>query len=410
MSLEETNVIPLKKVVTIGLLWHSLNSGNLGVGALTVGHMRLIRDLCQELDIIPHFLVICWTDDRPFYCMEQNTEVHQLRLKDFIRPKFGLFSTFRRCDLILDIGAGDSFSDIYGSSRILKMLLAQNLALFSNRPLILSPQTIGPFSSWYVRLLALSVMNRAEAIATRDSFSAEFARSIGCVGKIVEATDVALRLPFVKSEKNCSKTKIGINVSGLLMGGGYTRDNMFQLKCNYPVLIRRVVEYFVSQPSCEVHLIGHVLTMAGVENDPSLPDKMRVEDDRSASMIIADEFDGVIVAPLFKNPSSAKSYISNMDFMLGARMHACIAALSCGVPVLPMAYSRKFAGMFGTLGYKRIADCMNQTDDEIMAKIEEAYSNLDLLKEEVTRANKMGLERLKSYESLLAQCLLRIIR
>src|SRR3546814_10027971 len=32
-------------------------------------------------------------------------------------------------------------------------------------------------------------------------------------------------------------------------------------------------------------------------------------------------------------------------------MHACIAAFSSGTPVMPVAYSRKFSGLFGTLGY-----------------------------------------------------------
>ena len=42
---------------------------------------------------------------------------------------------------------------------------------------------------------------------------------------------------------------------------------------------------------------------------------------------------------------------------MGARMHACIAAFSSGVPVVPMAYSRKFEGLFGSLGYDRTVDC-----------------------------------------------------
>lgn len=399
-----------EKKITIGLLWHSMNSDNLGIGALTVGHMRIIKDVCERLSVEPSFLILCWTDSRSFYFDSPDIDVFQLRMKDFVKPRDGLFSAFRRCSIVLDIGAGDSFADIYGPSRILRMILAQNIALFAGRPLILSPQTIGPFARWYIRLLALNVMNRTEAVATRDALSTDFAQRIGYKKKLVEATDVALRLPFIKPEEKGTKVKIGINVSGLLMSGGYTGDNMFQLKSDYPTLIRRVVEYFCSKDECEVHLIGHVLTVSGAKDGEALAEKMRVEDDRSAALILAQEFENVVVAPAFGDPSSAKSYIAGMNFMIGARMHACIAALSSGVPVLPMAYSRKFAGMFGTLGYNRLTDCTNQTDDEIMAIIDESYKDLPVLKKEVEAANTRGLLRLKEYEDLLQQSFTQIVK
>ena len=92
---------------------------------------------------------------------------------------------------------------------------------------------------------------------------------------------------------------------------------------------------------------------------------MAVEDDLTANKTLAEEFPGVIVAPRFEGPSEAKSYISGLDFFCGSRMHACIAAFSSGVPVLPIAYSRKFAGVFGSLGYDRIADAKTQTTEQI---------------------------------------------
>ena len=35
--------------ITIGLLWHSLNSGNLGVGALTLANASIARRVATEL-------------------------------------------------------------------------------------------------------------------------------------------------------------------------------------------------------------------------------------------------------------------------------------------------------------------------------------------------------------------------
>ena len=64
-----------------------------------------------------------------------------------------------------------------------------------------------------------------------------------------------------------------------------------------------------------------------------------------------------------------------MDFFMGARMHATIGAFSSGVPVVPMAYSRKFNGLFvDTLQYDAMVDMKEQDDDKILSVIKNAFS------------------------------------
>ena len=48
--------------------------------------------------------------------------------------------------------------------------------------------------------------------------------------------------------------------------------------------------------------------------------------------------------------SGVKHVIGQCDLFIGSRMHACIAALSQNVPTVGIAYSRKFAGVFETVG------------------------------------------------------------
>lgn len=73
-----------------------------------------------------------------------------------------------------------------------------------------------------------------------------------------------------------------------------------------------------------------------------------------------------------------------MDFFTGARMHACIAALSSGVPVYPIAYSRKFTGLFcDTLGYKHVGDLTNNKQDQIIQGFKEAFVNSTELNKQI---------------------------
>ena len=66
--------------------------------------------------------------------------------------------------------------------------------------------------------------------------------------------------------------RVGINVSGLLFSGGYTRNNQFGLSLDYAQTVRRVVAAFHAMPGVEVHLISHVI-------EPQRP----VEDDAAAA-------------------------------------------------------------------------------------------------------------------------------
>ncbi len=382
-------------VVRIGLLWHSMNSDNLGVGALTLAHIAILEEAAAQAQVEPHFIIIGWEDKRAAYVKRENVEVATLRMKDFIKPSGGLFSLLRGCDAILDIGAGDSFTDIYGTKRFATMLASKALAIAARRPLVLSPQTIGPFNRPWVRRAAVMVMKRARIVATRDDLSTRFLKDLGYDGKLIEATDVALRLPYTPADlPKSDKIRVGINVSGLLFNGGYTQNNMFGLRASYADVIRSILTLLSKRDDVEVHLVPHVIS-----------DAFEVEDDHRVGQKLAEEFPGFIVAPKFHDPVEAKSYISGMDFFAGARMHACIAAFSSGVPVLPMAYSRKFKGLFGTLGYDLVADCQSDDAATIIAKFENALNDHEALATKTQESLATGLERLKVYYSAVSDIL-----
>ena len=69
-------------VLTVGLLWHSMNSDNLGVGALTMSNIAIIEGVAARLGCTPRFEVIGWTDPRPHYVTRPDIAVTSLRMKD----------------------------------------------------------------------------------------------------------------------------------------------------------------------------------------------------------------------------------------------------------------------------------------------------------------------------------------
>lgn len=384
--------------LTIGLLWHSATSDNLGVGALTLAQIAILRSLATRLDCEVRFVILGWTDPRPAYVSGPDIARPQLRTRDLLSG--GFIRAARGCDLVLDISAGDSFADIYGAKRFAKIIGGKLAVHLARRPLVVSPQTIGPFSRRWAQWAAFASLRRSEAVFARDALSMEALVEAGWTGPVTQVSDVALKLPHIPpAPRSSGPLRVGINVSGLLMNGGYTGANMFGLKADYGTAMRQVITQFQNMEDVEVHLVPHVIT-----------DTVPLECDWLASKaLIEDLGPGIEVAPRFDSPIAAKSYIAGMDFFVGARMHACIAAFSTGVPVVPVAYSRKFEGLFGALGYTRTVDCRRLDTVAVVAEILAGFAARDSLKVEADEALAEGHRRLQVYEDVLEDILRQIV-
>lgn len=384
----------------ICLIQHSTRSDNLGVGALTAGEVAILRDAAAALDRPLEITIYDWKDARASYVTGPEIRTLDLDRNAMLNPR-AFFASARASDLVIDIGAGDSFADIYGPSRLKRMFWLKFLTHLAGTPLVVAPQTIGPFSRRSTKILARATLALSKLVATRDRKSTEALTALGYRGAVIEASDVALRLPFDAPPPRdpAAPPKVGINVSGLLMAGGYTGKNELGISLDYPSLIRDLIRHFQGL-GAEVHLVPHVIVRQGA---------MVKEDDRRPSAALAEEFPGLVLAPDFASPSAAKSYIAGLDFFMGARMHACIAAFSSGVPVVPMAYSRKFEGLFGSLGYHRTVDCTRLEGAAIFAAITAAYEEREILRGEMTEALREGRARLGRYETALTE-LMRALR
>lgn len=371
------------------LIMHSTRSDNLGVGALTVAQVAILREVAQTLGRPIAITVLDWKDARTPYISGPDIRIIGLDGR-FLKDPRGFFATIRKMDLVLDIGAGDSFADIYGRGRLIRMFVMKFLTHLAGTPLVVSPQTIGPFTKGWSKTLARLSLKRSALVATRDAKSTAALADLGYRGAVIEASDVALRLPYdTPPPRDGGPVRVGINVSGLLMAGGYTGKNELGIALDYPALIRSLIAQFQAR-GAEVHLVAHVIVRAG---------PMVKEDDRRACEALARDFPGTVLAPAFDTPSEAKSYIATLDFFMGARMHACIAAFSSGVPVVPMAYSRKFEGLFSSLGYHHTVDCTTESAEAILAKILAAWDDRAALKAEAEVGLRRGRAKLGDYET-----------
>ncbi|MEY4750079.1 MAG: hypothetical protein RIQ60_2293 [Pseudomonadota bacterium] len=389
------------KKLTVGLLWHSLSSDNLGVGALTESQIAICTSAAAKAGVTLSFIIF-GTQGRLNYGPTNGSVKmgSRISIKQIVTGRSPFFKEIAECDLVLDIGEGDSFTDIYGISRYLFLIVSKIVVLAKLKPLILSPQTIGPFNNWFTRRIAASIMRRCHMVFARDGLSAKYLTECGVTKNVREAIDVAFRLPYQNINQGPTSTiRIGVNVSGLLYSGGYSGNNQFDLSVDYPTLIRSLLDRWTNDKNFEVWLFAHVVS-----------DTFPRDDDRIAIKKLISEYPTAHLAPEFNSPSEAKSFISSMDFVTGARMHACIAAFSAGVPVAPFAYSRKFNGLFTSVDYSVIADGKSLNTHDAIELISDAFINRDSLKRNVCTGNKIAESKLADYEATLKSLFEKLTR
>lgn len=368
----------MKKIILAGA---SLNSGNKGVNALTRGQIMLILD---KYGIDTEIIILSYTvSDKVINEVKYRNKTKSIieipcgkksLLEGYIKSNMGfenyIIKEIKSANEIWDISEGDSFSDIYGIKRFTQHSLIKLITIKLNKKLIIMPQTLGPFNRRIVKSVATRILNKSNYVFVRDELSKKIAKEeLGIKRSIKFIPDMAFymqpdnELSIDRFIENKNNIKVGINVSALLYNGGYNGKNMFNLKVNYKELVDKLIEKFATMDSTEVILIPHVMTK-----------EFEVEDDFRVCKKIAQELSEklnikVKTIDKYYREDELKAIISGCDFFVGSRMHACIGAISTHVPTAPIAYSRKFIGIWDKIG---LAECVTDPREHSEAKILES--------------------------------------
>jgi colanic acid/amylovoran biosynthesis protein len=268
---------------------------------------------------------------------------------------------------VLDISGGDSFTDLYGDRRFRSVTVCKQMALEHRIPLILLPQTYGPFTAARHRRIAESILKRSDMAWARDQRSFEVLREMlgedfdparhGCGVDVAFALEPsAWTAPLAPTLDRWLNERpaplVGVNVSGLIYNDAKQAIDRYGLKADYRLVILQFLRKLLRETDCNIVLVPHVLPPAGFdyESDPIACQAVARElNDESAGRLM--------ILPEYDDPCHAKWFISQLDWFCGTRMHATIAAISSGVPTAAIAYSGKTLGVFETCGQgQHVAD------------------------------------------------------
>lgn len=312
--------------------WAGESSPNLGVRALGRGSADLLHGVWPDAEI--EFMdfgsrpsAIPWGEPRSL-------------IRERVTGEAGMMEWLGAFDLMWDTRSGDSFADIYGASRHAKMSLIHEFAVQAGVPTVLAPQTIGPFASTLGRALARRNLKRSRLAFARDPVSADAANQLR---RPVDATTTDLVFGIFQPTPT-SDHDVLLNVSGLLW-----RASAHVNHETYRAAVRTIIDQLLADGR-SVTLLPHVLD----SNDP--------DNDVPVSIQLQDEYDGRIGLLIPADLEDARSAISGARLVVGARMHACLNALSTGTPAIAMAYSRKFQPLMAELDWPHVVALAESKD------------------------------------------------
>lgn len=373
---------PMRKI-TVGLMGAPLGMGNRGVSALSTSLMKLLLEARPNAEL---FMLLGSHKSEPFKVTVGGNYLTIPVVSYRVSPRWNLrenlfviatlalayrflpirpVRTFiiRLCpwikavseaDLVGDIRGGDSFSDIYGLGNFLIASLPILTVIWIRGSIVLFPQTYGPYKHALARQVARYILRKASIILSRDQEGIAAVNTlIGSTDRIQFCPDVAFALdaycpdnPEIDPPMPSLRPAllVGINVNGLMFYGGYTRQNMFGLKLDYPAFLHQLVTTVLMDEATHVLLIPHTFARSGdPESDPQASYEVM-------EMVPEAQRHRIHLVTPWYDQHQLKGLIGRCDFFIGSRMHSCIAALSQGIPTVGVAYSKKFKGVFDSVG------------------------------------------------------------
>jgi colanic acid/amylovoran biosynthesis protein len=285
------------------------------------------------------------------------------RLGGFGRRLNTSLAAISQSSAVLDVSGGDSFTDMYSDDRINSICGLKELAISVGTPLILLPQTYGPFGKSRER--AAKIVRAASYCWARDERSFENLKDL--LGEEFDnsrhlcGVDMAFGLEARRPSPsklgdeinhvlaNRSNATIGLNVSGLLTTPTQAYlEAKYGFKANYRECMSRFVDWCLADTDATLVLVPHVmggLGPVGPKSESDLSGCVQIRED-----LLEAHKKRVVIAPVTLDQGEVKWLISQMDWFCGTRMHATIASLSSGVPTATVAYSDKALGVFESCG------------------------------------------------------------
>jgi colanic acid/amylovoran biosynthesis protein len=329
-----------------------------------------------------------------------------------IQSKVALIRAMKRCDLVVGSGGGYFWSS---RRRFLGPMFLQNylhlrLPCLLRKPVVLFPQSFGPFYNPTVARLLKGLLNHRSIVKVfaRENLSYEFA--LGLLeeqnrNKIDVCPDVTFCLERSDEQEppaalDLPKPLIGVTVRQWDFPNLPTRREKKHKQFEYLDALAHACGSIYRQWHGSVLVFAQARGPGAFEDDSAISNKLAK---RLKEIIPSDRVVQIDVARAV-SPFRLIHLLSHADLLIATRFHSAIFAFLAGVPAISIAYQPKSTGIMNSLGLDRYSldisalnpDTISELAGEILTNYPETRANL------VERVKHLRIAATKKLETALA--------
>lgn len=267
-------------------------------------------------------------------------------------------------------------------SRTCEILVAKSFG----KPVILFPNSIGPFRTWFGRFLARLSLNNCDHVLIRDSISYEIVKRLGIRALKTLTYDTALL--YTPQRKNV-RTDFPRPILGV-SAGIYSRSLSQREVENYITAHATALDRAVEKYGFFVVFLPHYISGFSY-------------DDLEVSKLILHKMKNKDRAEIVNTAAveEFKLYLDQMDMIISSKMHPAVLGASGYVPLLCILYDHKQTSFFERLG---MIDCTlgirEVSPGNLSSKIEHVWNQSnhlrESLKEQIPKWQKDVSEAIRS--------------
>lgn len=249
-----------------------------------------------------------------------------------------------KSDIVVDI-SGDSISEVTGFRGTVYHFLHLWMALALNKPTIVYAQSVGPFK--FIKPFAKCILNKVDLITLRGKRSCDYLQDIDINKPPIYLTADLAFLMNPAPEERINEIFSNYNIKGDTFVGISISDWISKYYGSYSgfaELMAKVVDYIIEKFGAMVMLIPHVTGPKKEFDDRVFAAEVyKLIKNKDRTIFIKDDY----------TPQEMKGIIGRCDLFIGARMHACIGALSMCVPTINISYHHKSNDIMAMFGLEK---------------------------------------------------------
>jgi len=309
--------------------------------------------------------------------------LEKISLKGFYRAE--VFESIKNADVIISC-SDENFKEttsllplnIYWILTWWSMLFSRTwdvlIVKFFGKPIIMFPNSIGPFRTRLGRFLARLALDRMNGILVREPISYKIVSSLGVKSPKILTFDTAL---LTTTNDNVIFDRFPHPLVGV-SPGFYVNSLSKKEVDRYIVGHARALDDAIEKHGFYVVFLPHYVS--GFKYDDLEVCKAILWHMRNKERAVIYEADSVEVF---------KSVLSCMDLVISSKMHPAVLAISGCVPTLCIAYDQKQRGFFQCLGLEQYVFPIQEFSyGKLILKIKNIWFKKDeiriMLKEKVT--------------------------